>query len=88
MEYVIIYSKSVEDHISLVEKILTTLAEASVTLKMKKCTLFSDKVEYFRHVTRPVKLVVDKAQTVSLQQAKQPTTKIELRFFLRLCIVY
>lgn len=57
-------------------------------LKMNKCTLFSNKVEYIGHVILPGKLEVDRAHTASLKQAKPPTTKSELRSFLGLCNIY
>lgn len=84
---VIIFQKSIKDDILQADEILTTLAEAFVTLKMKKCTFFSDKVEYLVYVICPGKLKVDNVHTV-WKQAKRPTTKSELRFFLELCNVY
>ena len=43
---VIIYSKNLCEHIHHVEKILSTLGTARVTLNVKKCHLFQRKVEY------------------------------------------
>lgn len=37
------------------EEMLNTLANAGVTLKMKKCTFLSDKVEYLEHIIQPGK---------------------------------
>ena len=53
---VIIYSKSVEEHIRHVDEVLTALKKAGVTLKMKKCTFFSDTVEYLGHVIKSGRL--------------------------------
>ena len=50
---IIIYSKSVDEHIFHVYEIFTTLKEAGITLKMKKCMFFSDKVEYIGQIIRP-----------------------------------
>lgn len=83
MDYVIIYLSSVEDDINHVDEILTTLAEADATLKMKICTFFG-----LGHVIHPGKLEVDIAHTASLQKSKNPSTKSELRSFLRFCNVY
>ena len=85
---VIIYSKTVEEHIHHVDEVLTALGKAGVTLKMKNCTSFSDKVEYLGHVIRPGRLEVDGTNTASLRNAKPPTSKTELRSFLGLCNVY
>ena len=40
---VIIFSTNLDDHIKHVDEILTTLAEAGVTLKIKKCFFFQQK---------------------------------------------
>ena len=85
---IIIFSKTVEEHIQHVDEILTALGNAGVTLKIKKCTFFSDSVEYLGHVIKPGKLEIDGANTKSLRDAKPPTTKTELRSFLGLCNVY
>ena len=85
---IIIFSKSVEEHIQHVDEILTALGNAGVTLKIKKCKFFSDTVEYLGHIIKPGNLEIDSSNTKSLREAKPPTTKTELRSFLGLCNVY
>ena len=85
---IIIFSKSVDEHIHHVDEILSALRASGVTLKIKKCRFFSDTVEYLGHVIKPGKLEVDSANTKSLRDAKPPTTKTEVRSFLGLCNVY
>ena len=63
---IIIYWKSVDEHIRHVDEILTTLKVAEITLKMKKCNFFSDKVEYLGHLIRLGRLEVDTVNTTSL----------------------
>lgn len=67
MDDFMIYSNTVEHHVSHADEIFTTLVEATVPIKMKKCTFFSDKVEYLGHVIRAGKLEVDNAQHASLR---------------------
>ena len=85
---VIIYSKSVEEHIRHVDEVLTALKKAGVTLKKNKCTFFSDTVEYLGHVIKPGRLAIDRTNTASLRDAKLPQTRTELRSFLGVCNVY
>ena len=85
---IIIFSKTVEDHIRHVDEILTTLTEANITLKISKCRFFSDTVEYLGHLIKHGQLQIDDTNTKSLKEAKPPTTKSELRSFLGLCNVY
>ena len=46
LDDVIIFSKNVSQHLSHVDKLLTQLEEAGVTLKLKKCTFFQNRVYY------------------------------------------
>ena len=75
---IVIYSKTVEDHLRHVDEIFTALGEAGVTLKISKCRFFSDTVEYLGHIIKPGKLEIDLAHTASLREAKPPTTKTEV----------
>lgn len=70
------------------DEILTAMREAGITLKIKKCKLFTTKVEYLGHIITPGKLQVDQANTASLREALPPKNKSELRSFLGLCNVY
>ena len=88
LDDIVIFSKSVDEHIDHVDEILTALGEAGGTLKIKKCKVFSKTVEYLGHVIKPGKLEIDNANTKSLRGAKPATTKTELRSFLGLCNVY
>ncbi len=67
LDDVIIYSKSIEDHIKHVDEVLTCLREAGITLKISKCTFFSDKIEYLGHIIKPGRLEIDQANTRSLR---------------------
>ena len=76
------------DHIHHVDEILTTVAEAGVTLKINKCHFFQKEVEYLGHMVKPGSLQIDKTNVNSLRQAKPPTNKTKVRSFLGLCNVY
>ena len=88
LDDVIIYSKNFEDHFRHVESILDALFKANVTLKIKKCVLFADTVNYLGHVIKPGQLAIDRTHTTALREAKHPRTQTELRSFLGLCNVY
>ena len=88
IEDVIIYSKSVEDHIRHVDEILTALEEAGVTLKISKCYFFRQEVEYLDQIIKPGHLEVDRAKNTSLRDSRLPSSKTELCSFLRMCKAY
>lgn len=85
---IIICSNTVKDHIRNVNEILTALSLAGVTLKIKKCRLFSDAVAYLGHIIKPSRLEMNCANTASLQYAKPPTAKSELSSFLCAVNIY
>lgn len=79
---VIIYSNSMEAHMTHLEEILTYLEETLIALKVSKCSFISDQVEYLDHIIRPEPSYVSKVNTKSLKSDKMPTNKTDLRSFL------
>jgi len=88
LDDVIIFSASAEQHVKDVDVVLTRLREAGVTLNLEKCTWFSDEVEYLGHIVRPGQLHVHNENVDALKHASFPTTKTQLKSFLRMCNVY
>jgi len=88
LDDVIIYSRSAEEHMTHVATVLRMLMEAGVTLKLRKCSLFADKVDYLGHVIRPGKLEVSEHTTDAVRDVKEPTTVTGIRSFLGLCNVF
>lgn len=85
---VIIFSKSVAQHITDVDTILTELAASGMSLKLKKCLFFTVHVKYLGHIIRPGRLQVDLAHVAALKDSTLPTTVTELRSFLGFVNVY
>lgn len=88
LDDVIIFSKSVEEHIQHVDEILSALKEAGVTLKMYKCRFFTRRVEYLGHFISPGSLEADTTNVKCLRDAAPPTTKTEVRSFLGMANYY
>lgn len=84
----IIYYNSIEYHIRHVEDILQALGDPGVTVKLNKCTLLTDSVEYLGQIIWPGSLEIDSTHTRSLCQAAPPTNKTKNRSFMGLCNVY
>ena len=72
LDDVIIYSKSMEEHIDHVDGVLRCLSAAAVTLKIKKCKFFTSTVEYLGHIIKPDQLEIDRTNTQSLREAEPP----------------
>lgn len=88
LDDIIIFSKDYESHLEAVDKILETLKQAGISLKLKKCTWCTDSVKYLGHIIKPGELHVNDVRTKSLREMQHPTTQTELRSFLGLINVY
>lgn len=82
------FSNSVEEHIRHVDEVLTVLSDAGVSLKLKKCDFFTNRVDYLGHVIHPGKLEVASRNTDAIKGFQEPRTQTQLRSFLGLCNVY
>jgi len=88
LDDVIVYSKSVEEHIEHLDHVLELLRGAGATLKLKKCHFFRPSVDYLGHVIRPGQLAVADKNVETIKKARHPRTRTELRSFLGMCNVY
>jgi len=69
LDDIIVYSADAESHLSHLEKVLTLLGENGVTLKAKKCHLFSSEVEYLGHVIRPGRISVNEKNLKAIRKS-------------------
>ncbi|KAM9964241.1 hypothetical protein ACTFIW_000105 [Dictyostelium discoideum] len=78
---IIIFSKTLEDHFTHVNKVLEKLRREKVT----KAELFKDSVKFFGHVVSRdgFKPVLDKVEAIN--NLSEPTTVTEIRSFLGSC---
>ncbi|KAM9994422.1 hypothetical protein ACTFIZ_007590 [Dictyostelium cf. discoideum] len=82
---IIIFSKTLEDHITHVNKVLEKLRREKVYLASNKAELFKDSVKFFGHVVsrEGFKPVLDKVEAIN--NLSEPTTVTELRSLLGSC---
>jgi len=88
LEDVIVFSRTVSDHIRHLREVLLLLEKAGVSLKPSKCHLFQQEVEYLGHVFRPGQLLVNQKNSKSLAQALPPRNQTKLKSFRGMCNVY
>jgi len=88
LEDVVLFSRTVEDHIRHLREVLLLLEKAGVSLKPSKCHLFQQEVESLGHVVRPGQLLVNQKNIKSLAQALPPRNQTDLKSFLGMCNVY
>ena len=85
---IIIFSKSIDEHLKHVNEILDTLRKAGLSLKLKKCRFFTTTVDYLGHVIRPGLLEVATKNQEAIRKMNPPCTQTQVRSFLGMCNVY
>lgn len=88
LDDIVIFSRTPQEHIGHVRKVLTLLHDAGVTLQLKKCKFFTETINYLGHVIRPRRLDISSHTTDAIRGLKALTSLTELRSFLGLCNVF
>ncbi len=64
LDDVIVFSQSMESHLSHLDEVLSLLGKDGVSLKLEKCHFFKESVDYVGHVIRPGRLSLAEKNTV------------------------
>ena len=83
LDDVIVYSKTVQEHINRLETIFQKLIKAGLKLKPKKCNLFRNKVPFLGHVVSAEGVTTDPDKVKAIQEWKVPQDLTDVRSFLR-----
>ena len=81
---VLIMSESFEDHIKLIEKVLSTLMRNGVKIKTSKCEWFKSEVTFLGHVINSSGIRKSPEYVEKVLRIEKPRTVKELRQFLGL----
>ena len=88
LDDILIYSKSKEEHLEHLQKILTALRDNKLFGKLSKCEFFKTEVEYLGHVISEKGIQVDPKKTSAIKEWPIPKSVTELRSFLGLANYY
>lgn len=69
------FLRTASEHINHIQAILSLIEGAGVTLKLEKCALFTNKIDYFGHFMQSGRLEVTNLTTDGIRDLKTPTTK-------------
>ena len=88
LDDILVYSRSVEEHIERLEMVFKKLQEQGLKLELKKCKFFQKKVNFLGHEisTTGVATATDKIQAVT--DWPVPKTMKDVRSFLGFCSYY
>jgi Uncharacterized Rossmann fold enzyme len=85
---IVIYSKTFEEHLEHIEKILEKLRKVNMMIKLKKCDWAKRNVEYLGHIVgndglKPSPRLIEKVMKI-----KRPRNKTDIKSFTMLCSYY
>ena len=70
---VLVFSRTLEDHLKHVETVLTRLAEVGLKLKPAKCHFICQQVAFLRHVISPQGLKTSEEHVMAIKEFLVPT---------------
>ena len=82
MDYILIYTKDLEEHRAVTQEVLTILRENHLSLKPEKCEWERTKVEYLGVVISEDGVEMDPAKVEAVREWPKPKDKHELQQFL------
>ena len=88
LDDILIYSKTMADHIQHLQEVLEILRANQLYLKASKCSFGQNSLEYLGHIISAQGVATDPTKTQAMIQWPVPTTFIELRAFLGLTGYY
>jgi hypothetical protein len=88
MDDILIFSKSLEDHLEHLKLVFQTLLEHKLCIKFSKCTFAQQQITYLGHIISKEGVSTDLAKTEAMLQWHVPQNFTELRGFLGLTGYY
>ncbi|GJS46028.1 putative mitochondrial protein [Tanacetum coccineum] len=85
---ILVYSKSLQEHVEHMDQVLTTMKKHSLFAKLSKCTFVTNSVEYLGHIISNKGIYIDKSKIQTMQDWLIPNTLKQLRGFLGLTGYY
>ncbi|KAG8498147.1 hypothetical protein CXB51_006626 [Gossypium anomalum] len=85
---ILIYSKSLEEHVQHLRKVLETLRQEVLYANLKKCSFCTNKVVFLGFVVSSEGLEVDQEKVGAIQEWLRPTSISQIRSFHGLASFY
>ena len=88
LDDIIVFSRTFEEHLTRLRKVLSRLREYNLKLKPKKCKFLQSSVSYLGHVVSAEGISADPKKIDSIQNWTRPSTATQVRSFLGLAQYY
>ena len=88
IDNIVIYSKSYEDHIDHLDKVLQAIAAANITLSPSKCHMFYSSILLLGHKVSRLGLSTHAEKVQAVMDLARPTKMSQLQTFLGMVIYF
>ena len=88
MDDILIFSKTLEEHVGIVKEVLEILNNNKLSIQTKKCRFHQTKIEYLGTIISKDRIEVDPAKIKGISDWPKPRDKHEVRQFLGFCNFY
>lgn len=88
MDDILIYSATLDQHVSLLQQVFEILRKHKFFIKLSKCSFAQKEIEYLGHTISNLGVATDKSKIAAVQQWPIPKNVKELRGFLGLTGYY
>ena len=88
LDDIIIFSRDMKQHMQRCKIVFQRLREAGLKLKVSKCNLVRDSVQFLGHVVSKEGIATDPEKVKAIKEWPQPKDLHELRSFYGLCSYY
>ena len=88
LDDIVIFSKTVDEHLIRLEAVLKCLLSANLKLKLKKCTFLATELNVLGYIVSAGGLSPDPAKVATVQQFPVPKSIKQLQSFIGLCSYY
>jgi len=83
-----IFSRTSDQHLEHLEAVLARISAANLLLKVSKCQLFREEVNFLGHIIYANGIAADPSKIDTVRQWPSPKNVTELRSFIGLCSYY
>lgn len=88
MDDIVVYSKTLKEHIGLLEEIFLRLRKHNFKLKIEKCFFLKKEIEYLGFIISEKGTLPNPNKTRCIDEYPRPQTVVEIQRFLGLCNYY
>jgi transposase InsO family protein len=88
LDDIIVFSKSIDDHIEHLATVFRLLAFAGLKLKLNKCEFFKNTIDFLGHVVSPQGISPNEKKVISIKKYPVPKNVKEVSSFLGLASYY